>query len=365
MSFTLPEQDFLQPVTGDRDIAALFSADADLKAMLAFESALAAAQARLGFIPQASADAVATLTAGFTMIDGQFDADLARDALVVPGLIAALRQRLPEAMRKHLHFGSTSQDVIDTSLMIRSRRAFAIIAERLGQLRAMLDRLTDEFGARPLEGRTRMQRALPVKVSDRLGLWRQAVEEAEVAVQSLTFPVQVGGPVGTNVSYGSKAGQLTEAVAERLGLSTQRHVWHAVRGPVMRIAEASSTISGALGKIGIDIALMAQNELAEVRLKGGGTSSAMPHKQNPVRAELLVSLARFNATLLSGPHHAQVHEQERSGAAWTLEFMVLPQMIVTAGASCRIGLELLGQVDTIGGQESGNHHANTSIACKD
>ena len=91
-------------------------------------------------------------------------------------------------------------------------------------------------------------------------------------------------------------------------------------------------LSGTLGKIGQDIALMAQNEVGEVRLATGGGSSAMPHKSNPVPAEVLVTLARFNAGLLGTLHQALVHENERSGAAWTLEWLVLPQMAVATGA---------------------------------
>ena len=103
-------------------------------------------------------------------------------------------------------------------------------------------------------------------------------------------------------------------------------------------------ISGSLGKIGADVALLAQSEVRAIRLSGGGGSSAMAHKSNPVRAEVLVSLARFNAGLSGTLQQAMVHENERSGAAWTLEWLVLPQMLVTAGASLRLAGELLGQV---------------------
>ena len=93
---------------------------------------------------------------------------------------------------------------------------------------------------------------------------------------------------------------------------------------------------------------MAQNGIDEIALSATGTSSAMPHKQNPVLAETLVTLARFNATQLAGMHHALVHEQERSGAAWTLEWMLLPQICIAAGASLRIALELAGSITAMG-----------------
>ena len=103
-----------------------------------------------------------------------------------------------------------------------------------------------------------------------------------------------------------------------------------------------SLLTGSLGKMGQDIALAAQSEVGEIRLSAGGGSSAMPHKVNPVGAEVLVALARFNATLVAGMHQSLVHENERSGAAWTLEWMLLPQMAVAAGAALKTAASLLG-----------------------
>jgi 3-carboxy-cis,cis-muconate cycloisomerase len=105
--------------------------------------------------------------------------------------------------------------------------------------------------------------------------------------------------------------------------------------------------SDSLGKLGQDIALLAQSEVGEVRLSSGGGSSAMPHKVNPVGAETLVALARFNATLVAGMHQSLVHENERSGAAWTLEWMLLPQMAVAAGAALRTADALLRSVSFV------------------
>jgi 3-carboxy-cis,cis-muconate cycloisomerase len=111
--------------------------------------------------------------------------------------------------------------------------------------------------------------------------------------------------------------------------------WHVERDALAEFAAWTSLVAGSLGKIGTDVAIMAQNEIGEVKLAEGGGSSAMPHKSNPVRAEALVALARFNAALLGAHHQALVHENERSGAAWTLEWLVLPQMVVAAAAGLR------------------------------
>ncbi|TIN70121.1 MAG: 3-carboxy-cis,cis-muconate cycloisomerase, partial [Mesorhizobium sp.] len=123
--------------------------------------------------------------------------------------------------------------------------------------------------------------------------------------------------------------------------------WQNQRDALADFAGWLSLLTGSLGKFGQDIALLAQGG-TEIKLSGGGGSSTMPHKQNPVKAEALVALARFNATQLAGLHHALVHEQERSGAAWTLEWLLLPQMVVATAASLRLAAELAAQVESLG-----------------
>jgi 3-carboxy-cis,cis-muconate cycloisomerase len=134
-------------------------------------------------------------------------------------------------------------------------------------------------------------------------------------------------------------------MATRLGLGVVPRARHSERDGQAELADWLSLVTGSLGKMGQDIALMAQSEVGEVRLRGGGGSSAMPHKVNPVGAEVLVTLARFNAALVSGMHQALVHENERSGAAWTLEWMLLPQMATAAGAALRTALHLVGNME--------------------
>ena len=141
-------------------------------------------------------------------------------------------------------------------------------------------------------------------------------------------------------------------LAEMLGLQPAAKSWHSDRSVIVEFAGWLSLVTGSLGKVGLDIALMSQNGIDEIRLSAGGASSAMPHKQNPVLAESLVTLARFNATLLTGMHGALVHEQERSGSAWTLEWMLMPQMCVATGAALRNAATLLKSIETIGNSAS-------------
>ena len=150
------------------------------------------------------------------------------------------------------------------------------------------------------------------------------------ALRRSLLVVQFGGAAGTLEKLGDKGPAVRAALADRLGLADAPQ-WHSQRDRIAELAGWLSLVTGSLGKFGQDVALMAQAG-DEIELAGGGGSSAMPHKQNPVDAEVLVTLARFNAAQLSGMHQALVHEQERSGAAWTLEWLILPQMVMATAA---------------------------------
>lgn len=194
-----------------------------------------------------------------------------------------------------------------------------------------------------------MQAALPITVEDRLANWRAPLERHRQRLASLRpslLVVQFGGAVGTLQSLGEEALPVRRALASRLALGDAPQ-WHCQRDRTIDLGGLLSAVTGSLGKTGQDVLLMAQAG-GEIVLSGGGGSSTMPHKRNPVGAEVLVALARFNAVQLGGLHQAMVHEQERSGAAWTLEWLVLPQMILAVGAATRNAALLLADIEALG-----------------
>ncbi|MBX5192728.1 3-carboxy-cis,cis-muconate cycloisomerase [Rhizobium sp. NZLR3b] len=337
---------FLSGLVGDDEIAPYFSAEADIRAMLSFEAALARAEAAHGLIPVDAARRIAETCAGFSPDLPRLRAATARDGVAVPDLIKQLRTEVGEEAAKSLHLGATSQDVIDTSLMIRLKAVVFLFAGRLSTIAAGLDALDRQFGRNRLMGHTRMQAAIPISVSDRLSSWRAPLATYRDRLTEQSFPVQFGGAAGTLDRLGPQGPAVRASLAQELGL-TDIGQWQSQRLPIADIAGLFASISGSLGKIGQDIALLAQSG-QEIEISGGGTSSAMAHKQNPVAAEVLVSLARFNATALSGIHQSLVHEQERSGAAWTLEWLLLPQMAMATAASLRLAGELVGNIRRLG-----------------
>jgi len=201
-------------------------------------------------------------------------------------------------------------------------------------------------------GRTRMQAGLEINVAHRIQSWRQPLVDHLAGLETLTPRIarlQLGGAVGTRHGFGDDADRIATHMAQTLGLSAGP-VWHTDRSGISEYAGRLSLITGSLGKFGQEIALMAQQGIDEVTLTGGGGSSAMPHKSNPVLAELLVTLARFNASLIAGIHQALIPEQERSGAAWMLEWMILPQMAATTGRALTAADTLAHQIRQIGGK---------------
>ena len=337
---------FLSGLLGDGEIASYFSAEADIRAMLSFEAALARAEAGHGLIPAEAARRITEICAAFSPDLASLRSATARDGVVIPELIKQLRTAVGEEAAKSLHLGATSQDVIDTSLMVRLKAVVFLFAGRLSAILKRLDALDGQFGQNGLMGRTRMQAAIPITVTDRLEAWRTPLATYRDRLTEQSFPVQFGGAAGTLDKLGSQAAAVRASLAQELGL-TDATQWQSGRLPIADIAGVFASISGSLGKIGQDIALLAQAG-GEIEIAGGGTSSAMAHKQNPVSAEVLISLARFNATVLSGIHQSLVHEQERSGAAWTLEWLLLPQMTMATAASLRLAADLMGNINRLG-----------------
>lgn len=331
----------------DPEMAALWSPEAQLAGMRAFEAAWSRALGRAGMADPEAAETAARAIEGMAFDLADLRAGTAQDGVVVPRLVAQMKA----AAGAPVHKGATSQDVIDSATALAMRDTLALLDTRLAALIEALTALDMRFGARTLMGRTRMQAATEITVHDRIAPWllpliahRHRLGELRPRVAQ----VQIGGASGDRAALGGMAEQIAADVASALGLGNPPRAWHAMRDGMAEFAGFLSLVSGTLGKIGQDIALMAQQGISEIALSGGGGSSAMPHKQNPVRAELLVTLARFNAVQLSAMHLALVHEQERSGTSWALEWMVLPQMAQATGCGLCAALTITSQVQRMG-----------------
>lgn len=332
----------------DPEVALTFGPAAMLGRMVAFEVAWTEALVAEGIVgAEDGAQAVRALE-GFDPAGFRPMSDV--DGLPVPSFVAQVRAGLPAAVAGAIHTGATSQDVLDTAIVLTCLEVIDILAGRLDRIEAALDRLERQQGGRPLMARTRMQAALPATASLRLAAWRRLVRGRRDQVPALRHDlgrVQAGGAVGSRALPFGKGEAVAGRVAQALGLRLTAD-WQTDRSSMVGFGHWLTLVSGGMGKIGQDIALMAQQGLDEIALSGGGTSSAMPHKSNPVAAEIIVALSRHVSGLQGTLSLALVHEQERSGTAWALEWLTLPAMAEGTGAALAHAERLIASVSRIG-----------------
>ena len=331
--------------------ADLFSAENQLNYFLEIEASYALALGEAGAVPLPVAEEAARYIRGFRPDEDSLNAGSSRDGMVIPDFIRQLKAAADKKLHPAIHQGLTSQDVIDTALTLTLREANKIMTLNLKGLILLLDELNKTQGGNRLMGRTRMQAAKEIRVGHRIENWleplRRQKENLGRVFQGVEV-IQFGGPVGDRQETAAFAEKIAVSLARRLGLGNPEKSWHTSRGNLTEYASALSVLTGSLGKMGQDFCLMAQQGPDEIQFKGGGSSSAMAHKQNPVNAELLVTLARFNAVQVSGMHQAMIHEQERSGTAWTLEWMILPQIVTTTAVALTKAQSAINQITRIG-----------------
>ncbi|WP_300059458.1 lyase family protein [uncultured Roseobacter sp.] len=315
----------------------LFSDSAALRAMLLVEGALAKAQGALGIIPEISAAAIHRATLEIQIDPGALASSTGENGVSVPGLLAAFRAEMnaPEHAQ-YVHWGATSQDIIDTGLMLRLRQCLALAES---DLRAVLAALAEQAGTHadvPMAGRTYAQQATPTTWGAVLASWGAPLLDGLAALDDLrgrSLWVSLSGAAGTSAALGDQAPALRAALAEGLGLRDPGRSWHTDRGPLLRISSWMAEVTAALAAMGQSLIALAATEVAEVTLGAFGASSTMPNKQNPVGPSVLVALSHQMGGLMSGLQAAAVHQHQRDGAAWFTEWMVMPQIALTTAAS--------------------------------
>jgi 3-carboxy-cis,cis-muconate cycloisomerase len=325
------------------EVEKVFSSQACLQGMLDFEAALARAEARAGVIPSPAATSitakcktqlvdVAAITQGATLV-GNVAIPL------VKALTALVAQSDKDAAR-YVHWGATSQDAIDTGLVLQLREALAFIGSDLQQLASGLAELATRHRSTVVVGRTWMQQALPTTFGAKVAGWLDAVErhrERLRETQRRALVLQFGGAVGTRAALGGRGADVAKNLAEELRLELPEVPWHSHRDRVAEVATTLGLCVGTLGKIARDIALHAQTEIGEVAepaSEGRGGSSTMPHKRNPVTCAAVLATATRVPGLVSTMLSAMVQEQERGLGGWPAEWETLPEIVrLTAGAA--------------------------------
>jgi 3-carboxy-cis,cis-muconate cycloisomerase len=311
------------------------SDEAWLQAMLDAEAALARAEAEVGVI---GAEAAAQIVEACRVEN--FDVTIlgqrarAGGNPVIP-LVAALRSRLAGDARDAVHFGATSQDILDTAMVLVARRALAVIDDDLVHVTDLCAGLARRHRTTVMTGRTLLQPAVPITFGLKAAGWLVASIEAHLglAETSLRLSAQLGGAAGTLALLGEDGPVVAEAYAAHLGLSEPVVPWHASRQRIAALGSALATVTGAMAKIATDLALLAQPEIGEVRFRAVGGSSTMPHKRNPVEATVARAAAIRSAGLVGVLLGALVTEHERPVGAWHAEWEAVNELLVLAGGA--------------------------------
>jgi 3-carboxy-cis,cis-muconate cycloisomerase len=301
-----------------------------LDAMCAVERALARAGARAGVIPAAAAEAIAAACA-----PGHFDAsEIMAEGHRVANPAEPLVRRLRE-VNEWAHHGATSQDIVDTAMMLVAKIARELIFEEVDTVAEACAKLADEHRSTVMAARTLLQQAVPTTFGLKAAGWLVGVVEARRRLAAVELAAQLGGAGGTLAAFGGKGPEVLRLLAEELGLAEPPIPWQSNRVRVAELAGALELVAGACGKIASDVILLAQTEVGEVTPPGGG-STAMAHKHNPASAVVAVAAARQVA-----PRIDLIGEHERAAGAWQAEWPMLANALAYTGGAAAATRETL------------------------
>jgi len=324
---------------GTDEIRALFSDRTYLQLMLDVEAALARAEAKLGLVPDAAADSI-TRAARVESLRLDYVADSTRRVgYPVAAIVKELGRVAGEEAARYIHLGATTQDILDTAIVLQLRDVFTILRRDLTALARSLGRLAVRYRDTPMAGRTHLQHAVPITFGLKCGAWASPLitdlERLDQAARRVLV-VQFGGAAGTLAALGANGPAVVEALARELALDIPTMPWHAQRDGFAEMSTILGLICGSLSKFALDVALMMQTEVAEIsepHEAGRGGSSTMPQKRNPIASEYILAATRGVHALIPVMLGAMTSDHERSTGPWQAESLALPQCVaLTAGA---------------------------------
>ncbi|ENW91678.1 3-carboxy-cis,cis-muconate cycloisomerase [Acinetobacter dispersus] len=330
---------FYQP-----EVTAIFSDEALLSYMIQAEVALAKAQAQVKVIPASAATIIEQV--GQNAV-AQIDLHTLATAVGLAGNVAiplvkqftALVKQHDEDASRYVHWGATSQDIIDTATILQCRDALALIEKQLQQAYQISLKQAQQYRDQVMIGRTWLQQALPITLGHKFARWAAALKrdlDRLQAMKTRVLTAQLGGAVGSLASLQDQGSAVVEAFAAQLKLTAPECTWHGERDRMVEIASTLALIVGNVGKMAKDWSLLMQTEIAEVfepAAKGRGGSSTMPHKRNPVAAASILAAANRVPALMASVYQSMVQEHERALGAWHAEWLAIPEIFqLCAGA---------------------------------
>ena len=350
------------------EVTEIFSDQSLISYMIQAEVALAKAQAQVGVIPQSAADSIEAI-AQTALAEIDFSALATATGLAgniaipfVKQLTAIVKQHDEDAAR-YVHWGATSQDILDTACILQCRDALQWVERSVQQNYQTALAQAQVYRDQVMIGRTWLQQALPITLGHKFARWASAFKRDLDRIQAMkarVLAVQLGGAVGSLASLLDQGSAVVEAFAQQLQLSAPSCTWHGERDRIVEIASVLGMIVGNTGKMARDWSLMMQTEIAEVfepTAKGRGGSSTMPHKRNPVAAASVLAAANRVPVLMASLYQSMVQEHERSLGAWHAEWLALPEIFqLCAGALSRT-------LDVLQGMEVNTENMQRNLEC--
>lgn len=332
MAFSPSDSELFAPLFGDTELAAIFSDARFVKNLLRVEEALARVEGALGIIPGDAAKTIAAACDALRVDMPALASGMEQDGLPIIALVKQIQAQAGNEAAPFVHCGATTQDIMDTALVLQLRAALGVLETNLRHVIRALAALAEKHRDTLMAGRTHSQQALPITFGFKVATWLAPLLRHYVRLQEIrarVLVVQFGGAVGTLAALGENGLAVQAALARELELGVPLLPWHTQRDWLADVAHWLSLVTASLAKMAQDIILLAQTEVGEIRESADvsrGGSSTMPQKSNPIVSELVIAAARANASLLSNMHHAMIQEHERATHGWQLEWLTLPQM---------------------------------------
>jgi 3-carboxy-cis,cis-muconate cycloisomerase len=344
---TILDSDIFKDMFGTPQMRAVFCDDNLLACYVRAEVALAIAQGRVGVIPQEAAAEIAARAPGVALDLAALKAEAENVGYPILGLVRQLSAALGDAGR-YVHWGATTQDIVDTGVVLQLRDAFDIIARDIAAVTAALETLARRHRDTPMAGRTHLQQALPITFGYKAAVWLSMMQrhaERLAQLKTRVLVAQLGGAAGTLASLGAKGLDVRREYARELGLAEPAITWHVARDGIAEAVQFLGLVAGTLGKIGFDVMLLMATEIGEAFEpfeSHRGASSTMPQKRNPISSEILVANAKVVRANCGLMLDAMVQDFERATGPWHVEWIAVPEAFILTAGSLRQAAFMLG-----------------------
>lgn len=360
MTSSILDSGIFEPLFRSAEMQAHFNDRARVQAWLDTEAALARAQAGLGLIPEAAARDICRAAETIQVDMERLASDTGTVGYPILGLVRQLAGAAGEEAGGYVHWGATTQDIMDTGAVLQIRNGLALIRRDLGRVHQALESLAGAHRDTVMAGRTHLQHALPITFGYKAAIWLDSLRRAETRLEELQprlLNVQIWGAAGTLASIGDRAEELPAAVARELDLFTPIAPWHATRDGFAEVGCALALMTGSLSKIALDIMLMCMDEISEAAepfVKDRGASSTMPQKRNPISCEVIRGCHRGVARAAAMLVDAQEADFERATGPWHAEWIALPEVFVLAHCALSQAVFLLEGLEVFPQQMTDN-----------